>query len=385
MTGNYFEKAMSLLDLPHDLDGYVLDLKKKNELLAKKIDSSEIMLCGLSDPAKRLIDSGFLDGRIIGIYDTISNASSYKNIPVARFGKMKDEPPSPHHLYIIMTSVFLGDYVRVLREIGAEGILSYHMLTILCPDLDVFAPRYDLATTTLQMRSIVGDKEYSKQMLLNLGDDESKRIFGGMICYLLDNDLDAAVGIKSKNSVYFDPGLMDVKNGAVVVDGGGFNGDTLEEFLALADDFSAYHLFEPDESLLKHVKRRVSDCRVLFHAKALYDKPACLRFKTDSTGMGRFAEDGEITVPCVSLDEAVAEKISHIKLDVEGAELSALAGATKQIERNKPYLAISVYHKADDIPVLSQFVKSHVPAYRFYFRCSFNSFFNDLILICTTQ
>ena len=61
-------------------------------------------------------------------------------------------------------------------------------------------------------------------------------------------------------------------------------------------------------------------------------------------------------------------RIDHIKLDIEGAELDCLKGAAKSIVRWKPKMAISAYHKPEDIYSLAQYIKSLRPDYEFAFR-----------------
>ena len=74
----------------------------------------------------------------------------------------------------------------------------------------------------------------------------------------------------------------------------------------------------------------------------------------------------------VTLDSYVAEhKLPHvdfIKLDVEGAELDILRGAASSIVRWKPKIAVSAYHKADDLWVLTKFIKSVRSDYEFALR-----------------
>ena len=57
-----------------------------------------------------------------------------------------------------------------------------------------------------------------------------------------------------------------------------------------------------------------------------------------------------------------------IKMDVEGAELRALKGAIKTLENSKPILALSAYHRKEDLITLPQFVKSIYKNCRMYLR-----------------
>lgn len=70
----------------------------------------------------------------------------------------------------------------------------------------------------------------------------------------------------------------------------------------------------------------------------------------------------------MSIDEAVAgrEKVTFIKMDVEGAEIELLKGAKNTILKDKPKLAICIYHKAQDMIDLPVYIKSLVPEYRLY-------------------
>lgn len=57
------------------------------------------------------------------------------------------------------------------------------------------------------------------------------------------------------------------------------------------------------------------------------------------------------SVEVVSLDELLLDKeskITFIKMDIEGAELRALDGCRKIIQRDKPRLAICAYHSLTD-------------------------------------
>lgn len=94
---------------------------------------------------------------------------------------------------------------------------------------------------------------------------------------------------------------------------------------------------------------------------------------------------GGLLANFIDLDSYVAQKnlprVDYIKLDIEGAELDMLHGAAKTITRWKPKMAISAYHKREDLWTLANYIKALRSDYEFQFRhyridCT-NYLFND--------
>lgn len=69
-------------------------------------------------------------------------------------------------------------------------------------------------------------------------------------------------------------------------------------------------------------------------------------------------------------------------MDIEGAELEALKGAAETIKKNRPRLAICLYHKDEDIVDIPQYVKELVPEYKLYIR-HYNVGLIDIVLYAT--
>jgi hypothetical protein len=70
------------------------------------------------------------------------------------------------------------------------------------------------------------------------------------------------------------------------------------------------------------------------------------------------------------LDDELVNETGNIfiKMDIEGSEMEALKGAASTIRTKKPRLAISVYHKPEDIITIPAFLQNLVPEYKFYLR-----------------
>jgi FkbM family methyltransferase len=90
------------------------------------------------------------------------------------------------------------------------------------------------------------------------------------------------------------------------------------------------------------------------------------------------------TVSVRPLDNIIPleEKITYIKMDIEGAETKALLGAKRIIQEHKPRLAICLYHNPDDYFNIPLMLKEFVPEYKFYLRHSGKDMW-DTILYAT--
>ncbi len=74
-------------------------------------------------------------------------------------------------------------------------------------------------------------------------------------------------------------------------------------------------------------------------------------------------------IETLKIDSAASDiKVGLIKMDIEGAEMLALKGACKTIQRCKPLLAICVYHKSGDTLDSMEYLHEPVPEYRFWLR-----------------
>ena len=77
----------------------------------------------------------------------------------------------------------------------------------------------------------------------------------------------------------------------------------------------------------------------------------------------------EITVETTTIDEYFKNiKIGFIKMDIEGAERRALTGGMHTIKRDRPILAISIYHGLDDIVGIPKMLMNELDNYEFIVR-----------------
>ena len=122
---------------------------------------------------------------------------------------------------------------------------------------------------------------------------------------------------------------------------------------------------------------------IVFHRAGASDK--CGSLYTIGSGNGSHLGDSgqEIDkVDVVALDEDIDERVTFIKMDIEGAEKAALQGCQKHILEDAPRLAICVYHKLGDVWWVPQYVKSLNPGYKFYLRHHYPYGYSETVMYC---
>lgn len=178
------------------------------------------------------------------------------------------------------------------------------------------------------------------------------------------------VSLDLKNS-YFDKNIIQFSDREVFVDGGCFNFGTCQILLEHCNTVKKIYAFEPDSNQWLSVQdgiKKSGFSDVHFIKKGLWSETTGLYFSQTFGGGSNVSKNGTVVVPVTSIDEAVQEPITFIKMDIEGSELEALKGAATHIMQDRPKLAICVYHNPEDIFEIPIFIKSLVPEYRLFMR-----------------
>ena len=263
-----------------------------------------------------------------------------------------------------------------LREIGAQltgygpsRVASFAFLY--WRYADVFLPYFavDLPRKTRQQADQV-------RAAWSLWADESSRAeYLAQVHWRLWMDWER-LGTPAEQVPYFPDDLFALATDEVFVDCGAFDGDTVREFLKRERGPSARVIaLEPDPAnfakLAAYVRSRTDDVRnrvvLLQLAAAASAKRA--RFRADGTAQSAIARNGGQEVRCAPLDEVLTGYTpTYIKMDIEGSEPDALAGARRTIEVCRPVLAVSVYHAFDHLWKLPLFIQSLYDDYRLFLR-----------------
>lgn len=169
--------------------------------------------------------------------------------------------------------------------------------------------------------------------------------------------------------------IVCVNKGDVVIDAGGCWGDTALYFAARGAEQVFVYEFIPSniEIFNRNLSMNPQHAeRVSLVEKAVWENSDIDLSFVDKGPASQVAAAGVYseTTQTLSIDDLVRErglsKVDFIKMDIEGAELSALKGAAETIQKYKPKLAISVYHKPDDLITIPAYIQSLNSEYEFY-------------------
>jgi FkbM family methyltransferase len=182
-----------------------------------------------------------------------------------------------------------------------------------------------------------------------LNDEVSRLIFEKLVRFRYDHDILHLEGFTQRENVqYFEEFLSLNKANEIFIDVGGFNGFTTLEFIKRCPQYSSVHIFEPDK---KNYELCVSaTCKfpeIYCHPLGLGSKKEMLYFKMNDSS-SRISDNGDVMINVVRLDSFSQIAPTFIKMDIEGAEYSAILGAEKIILKSHPRLAIAVYHNSGD-------------------------------------
>jgi FkbM family methyltransferase len=258
--------------------------------------------------------------------------------------------------------------IQQLRDLNCTRVVSFGLL--FWKFADTFLPHYalDLPHKTYEQADEV------RRALSVWADEASRREYLAQLRWrtVLDFDgLPPPVG----DEVYFPTDLFALYPTEVFVDCGAFDGDTLRRFFRhQGTRFGGVIAFEPDPASFRKLQDYVSALpeevreRVRLHQMAVGARREKVRFDaagTEASAVG----SGTLEVDSVTLDETLHDCVpTYIKMDTEGAELDALTGARRIIERDTPALALCLEHRQNDLWRIPLLVQSFSDQYRFFLR-----------------
>lgn len=226
-----------------------------------------------------------------------------------------------------------------------------------------------------------------------LSDDRSRKIYREVVYRRLMGATGEFNSLKTRDNpqYIFLPMFRDLSD-EVIIDCGGYIGDSVEKFVAaFGNHVRKVYSFECLKENIQKIRETGSrlkadgwDGELVIAPYAVSDRDGTVTFNDIGKPKGGYLPENRQTleyndklapietfeVEARAIDSFVPaeERITYIKMDIEGAEYAALVGAEKTIKTHRPRLAISIYHNPADYWRLCELIHKFCPEYKFAVR-----------------
>lgn len=370
----------------------------------EKIQTRQLVLFGGGGAAHCIIAKYYsFDGEVVKIWDNNPEkwGRKFLGVPI-----LKPEISEGEHENLVV--IITIDDETAVREVKTQleklGVIHVYHFSVLSPInvLGRFNRNYSRLWHELNTYSSMKTNANELQQVRNLlYDDKSRFIYDNVIQKRKYNLHDYSDVCDNGDDHYFQTGIFSYTDNEIFVDGGAYLGEnTIQLTRIIGDKLVRAYCFEPDEmnyakminnlNGLHEKGKSITNNDVYksdkFYAykAGLYNVNENIGFMSTGSVFSAIEINGQEKISVVKLDDVVEkeDRVTLIKLDIEGTELAALQGAEQIIKEHKPKLAISIYHKLVDYWEIPLYIYSLVPEYKLFVRHQSTNL-SDTILYAT--
>lgn len=235
---------------------------------------------------------------------------------------------------------------------------------------EVYAPDVPVAGDTLFDSAFLEcHRAEFKSVYSMLADDFSKKTFENVIHSKLSGEIKPLFDCETTYEEAVS--LLDLSERECYLDLGAYTGDTVERFLSTVHGrYERIVAVEPDQKNFNRLLKNTQGMeRVFCHNCCVDEKSGVRLYAMDGGRKSHSLSQGGSLINAVSVDELIGEdRISYIKMDIEGMEAAALCGAAGTIRKNKPAMQIAAYHRSEDLFELPLLVQQICPGAKVFLR-----------------
>lgn len=265
----------------------------------------------------------------------------------------------------VIVLAFAAGYQSLYDRINE--IAKRHIL--LAPDVPVAADAAFAGEGLFTYAYCLENSEKIQAVYDMLADEKSRQTYADVLNFKISGKIDYLNNCTSpKEEIYGE--IIPLGDNEVFADLGAYNGDTAAEFMsACGGKFRHLYAFEPNPKNFRKLKKNLpEDERITLFNAAAGRENGTVKISAGEGRMSRAGGSGKtVEIPMLSVDNAIAEDVTVLKLDVEGAEREALEGARRHIENGAKILC-SLYHRNEDMFDLPLLIKSIAPELKLYVR-----------------
>lgn len=326
------------------------------EMFYESLKCKKLYIWGAGQKGKEIVENFASKWTIEGFIDSNNLLEECLGYTVFHPKSFHEEPG---RCCIMISTNRPGSIACQISQMGITDYYSYYYLNM---KEKRYLLQEDIDQEKIEIvKSLLSDEK--SRLLLDQIVEKRKR---GFLDY---------TDIKEDGDEYFDHDFFSYHEDEVLVDGGGYDGDTIEEFASFTKNrYKQIYSFEPDQCTGERLESKLYRYgnKVKFYPYGLYSEGTSLPFCNDNQIHSSHIVNDDTassTIQCVKLDDIIGNNaVTFIKMDIEGAEIPALYGARNTIFGNKPKLAICIYHKPDDLWEIPLLIHSWISEYKLYIR-----------------
>lgn len=274
--------------------------------------------------------------------------------PLSALDQLSPEIP------LVLATHRLGAMRAQLAHFGDRACWPFPLLT-LCDSRFSAHPFYDGLWDELFVH-----REQYRQLARRLHDDHSRAALNAVIGFRLTLD-PAVLHDWITPHAYFPPDLLRLRADEIFVDGGAYDGDTIAAFLRqTGGQYARIIACEPNPEAFAKLRQRYAHLpNVTIRSGGLHRETATLALHVEAGRSAALSSHGETMVAVTALDTIPeASGATCIKLNIEGSEPDALAGATRIIRTSRPRMAVAAYHRPSHLWEIAEQILQLRPDYQ---------------------
>lgn len=274
-----------------------------------------------------------------------------------------------------MLDKFLWKIILKIQKNGGGMTLSERLINSqLCKIYNNIQYGIDGLRPTIQMEEsrefFQNNQERVENVVRHLNDKKSKEVYCHAVLYRCTHAHKDRPDYNRKDQ-YFPQDIVTLSDHECFIDCGAYNGDTIYSFLDFSNEqYKKIVAIEPDQENCDMInKLNLKNLSIV--KGAAWNKDEEIYF-SEGKGSGShvlFNKASMHCVPGIRIDSIPAcSDCTFIKMDIEGSEYNALVGAYETIRKNRPQLAICIYHSDEDMVRVFELIDSWDLGYQFYVR-----------------
>lgn len=263
----------------------------------------------------------------------------------------------------ILASVFMSEMEKRAEELGFKHLYGVYNLILHYCETAYEIPKFKGNQNYLQRQNAI--KKY-------INDEKSLKYFDVMYETIMEGKaLHSIKNVFCPEDIYCLKRLKNILKSATFVDCGAFKGDTLSQFIEQFPDYKNIYCFEADKTNYNVLQKYVDSTEkehIICENYALWNTETIIGMEGAGVST-RASEKSSNKIRTITIDKYFNDiKVDYIKMDIEGAELNALRGGMNVIKRDRPVLAICIYHSMNDRLEIPEMLVNSLEKYEFLIR-----------------